>query len=434
MKYFLVLFIAILLSSCNGLKSIKDAFSDKAPYQKYKESLAGAGLENTALAQKWMLAGQNALADSIIIELPFQETGYFSDSEPSARSFSFQAHEGQIVSISCEASIEKPSSFLFIDLFQKKDREWNQVEHGDSTMNMEYEIYQTGQYLLRLQPPLLAKSFYNIKILVDPTLKNPVQGATNRSIGSFYGAPRDGGARAHEGIDIFAARGTPVIAPAEGYVTRVGTNRLGGNTVWLKDSKRGQSYYFAHLEKQLVQSGKKVMPGDTLGLVGNTGNAKSTPPHLHFGIYSRGSKDPINYVKTIDNTLAPFNTDSSTFNQQYITKPTKMNLRSGPGTTYAVLDRLEKNTVVKPIGQNGEWLRIELPDHKQGYLSKKLIQAAGSELQNIELMAQPLYSSASDSAVPIMMLPDSTSAQVLGIFKNFSLIKTLNERMGWISN
>ncbi|MBL3657815.1 peptidoglycan DD-metalloendopeptidase family protein [Fulvivirga sediminis] len=432
MKSFLLLSVVILLSSCNGIKSIKEAFSDKPPYQKYKESLTSAGLENTALAQKWIIAGQRALTDSIAIRLPFRETGYFTDTHPASRSFSFQANEGQILKIVCEATLEE-QSYLFLDLFQYKGKEWKQVEHADSTMRMTYEIETTGRYLIRLQPPLLTKSYYDVQILIDPVLKNPVRGATNQSIGSFYGDPRDGGTRTHEGIDIFAARGTPVIAPTEGYITRVGSNRLGGNTIWLKDSKRGQSYYFAHLDKQLTQAGKKVMPGDTLGLVGNTGNAKSTPPHLHFGIYSQGSKDPIHYIKTISNTTVTFNTDYSAFSRYFITSPSYINLRSGPGSSYKVLCQLEKNTAVTPIGQHGDWLRIELPDHKQGYLFKKLISPIGAELEDLLLLSQPLYSSASNDAIPIMQLPDSTSAKVLGVFKNFSYIKTFNEQEGWIS-
>ena len=81
-------------------------------------------------------------------------------------------------------------------------------------------------------------------------------------------------------------------------MTSAGTNRLGGNVVWIFDPSRGQSHYYAHLEKQAVSTGERVKAGDVVGYVGNTGNARTTPPHLHFGIYSRGEGpvDPLPFV------------------------------------------------------------------------------------------------------------------------------------------
>ncbi len=94
----------------------------------------------------------------------------------------------------------------------------------------------------------------------------------------------DGGNRNHEGVDIFAAKGTPVVAVANGFVTRTGNQGLGGKQVWLRDSSSGNAYYYAHLDSILTESGKQVRINDTLGFVGNTGNAAGGSPHLHFGI------------------------------------------------------------------------------------------------------------------------------------------------------
>lgn len=58
----------------------------------------------------------------------------------------------------------------------------------------------------------------------------------------------------------------------------------GGKVVWMRDEARGMSLYYAHLDSQHVAAGAYVRPGDTLGFVGKTGNARTTPPHLHFGI------------------------------------------------------------------------------------------------------------------------------------------------------
>src|SRR5690606_6321435 len=124
-----------------------------------------------------------------------------------------------------------------------------------------------------------------VTLAAEPALAFPVEGRGTGAVGSFFGADRDGGARSHHGVDIFAPRGTPVLAAAEGTVSRVRETPRGGKVVWLRDEARGQNLYYAHLDSQLVAGGERVRVGDTLGLVGNTGNARTTPPHLHFGIY-----------------------------------------------------------------------------------------------------------------------------------------------------
>jgi peptidoglycan LD-endopeptidase LytH len=113
----------------------------------------------------------------------------------------------------------------------------------------------------------------------------PVEGVAPRSLSGSFGAPRSE-RRTHEGIDIFAPRGTPVVAAAAGRVIRVGTNRLGGNVVWVAGAG-AQLYYYAHLDsyRDGITVGEPVVPGSVLGYVGTTGNAVHTPPHLHFGVY-----------------------------------------------------------------------------------------------------------------------------------------------------
>jgi peptidoglycan LD-endopeptidase LytH len=118
------------------------------------------------------------------------------------------------------------------------------------------------------------------------TLDVPVHGVKRPSLHSSFGEPRSGH-RKHAGIDIFAHRGTPVVAASEGIVVRIGTtDRLGGNTVWVA-GKPSTLYYYAHLEgfRPGLRVGDHVERGDLIGRVGNTGNARTTPPHLHFGMY-----------------------------------------------------------------------------------------------------------------------------------------------------
>jgi len=100
-----------------------------------------------------------------------------------------------------------------------------------------------------------------------------------------------GGARAstgipHQGTDIFAAEGTPIVAVADGVLDRVGWNAIGGYRFWLFDDQ-GNSFYHAHLSaySPLAQDGARVKRGDVIGFVGHTGDAQGTPPHLHFEIH-----------------------------------------------------------------------------------------------------------------------------------------------------
>jgi murein DD-endopeptidase MepM/ murein hydrolase activator NlpD len=138
--------------------------------------------------------------------------------------------------------------------------------------------------------PWLAGVVYMIRLGSLPapgTVAVPVAGVKPAGLRDTWGGARGEGRR-HEGIDIFAKRGTPVLASTEGVVLRVGTNRLGGQVVWLL-GPGGQRHYYAHLERYGdVHAGMRVAPGKVLGYVGTTGNAAGTPPHLHYGIYERG--------------------------------------------------------------------------------------------------------------------------------------------------
>ena len=100
-----------------------------------------------------------------------------------------------------------------------------------------------------------------------------------------WGAARSNG-RTHEGVDIFAPRGTPVRATTRGLVVRVGENELGGRTVTVM-GPGGFNHYYAHLERYAdVSAGTWVKAGDVVGFVGTSGNARGTPPHLHYGVYT----------------------------------------------------------------------------------------------------------------------------------------------------
>ena len=90
----------------------------------------------------------------------------------------------------------------------------------------------------------------------------------------------------HHGNDIFAPKGAPVLAVAEGTLFLVGWNTIGGNRLWLRDMQ-GNEFYYAHLSaySPLAAEGQHVEAGDVIGFVGDTGDAVGTPPHLHFEVH-----------------------------------------------------------------------------------------------------------------------------------------------------
>ena len=128
----------------------------------------------------------------------------------------------------------------------------------------------------------------------DRKLAMPLEDVAKRQIADTWHAPR-GTDRLHEGQDIFAPKGTPVLSATRGFVYNIGENNLGGQTVSVIGSG-GRVYYYAHLDKYApnLQVGDRVTTRTVLGYVGTSGNAQGTPPHLHFGIYtSSGAIDPL---------------------------------------------------------------------------------------------------------------------------------------------
>ncbi len=136
--------------------------------------------------------------------------------------------------------------------------------------------------------PALADAEY----LRERQLMVPVAGVVPARLEDSFSAPRDGGSRRHNAIDIMAPRGTPVLAADDGRVHRVSRNNLGGLTVYVLDLAERFLYYYAHLDgyRDGLREGMTVARGEVLGYVGTTGNAPANVPHLHFQAmrYRRG--------------------------------------------------------------------------------------------------------------------------------------------------
>jgi len=151
--------------------------------------------------------------------------------------------------------------------------------------------------------PLVENAGRVFRLVTEPapeSLPVPVQGVTPPQLADTWGAARSGG-RQHEGIDIFASRGTPILAATRGVVTKRAETRLGGRMVTVMGPGR-QFHYYAHFEDWAeVEKGDWVEAGTVLGYVGTSGNAQGTPPHLHYGIYTpTGAINPYPLLTTPD--------------------------------------------------------------------------------------------------------------------------------------
>ena len=116
-----------------------------------------------------------------------------------------------------------------------------------------------------------------------------------------WGAPRSGG-RSHQGVDMIAARGTPLAAIYSGVIQRTSSSTLGGITIWMQ-SNSGDVFYYAHLDAHAegIAPGVAVSEGQTIGYNGSSGNAPDYLPHLHFEYHPAGggAVNPYPLVKSI---------------------------------------------------------------------------------------------------------------------------------------
>lgn len=131
----------------------------------------------------------------------------------------------------------------------------------------------------------------DVAALVEKRLTIPVPGVAPAQLNDMFGDARGGGARAHQALDIMAARGTPVVAVENGRIAKLFTSDAGGLTIYQFDPTEQYSYYYAHLDRYAegLKEGQPIERGQIIGYVGTTGNANPDGPHLHFAIFRLGA-------------------------------------------------------------------------------------------------------------------------------------------------
>lgn len=333
------------------------------------------GAEGSAL-RAWDDAGRQALRTNLSIAPSFRERIHFPGNEPYAVAYRFTLVRGQVLRVHV-ASLDAPAG-LFTDMFHALGggvlRPVQPV--SESEQGWVFEARADGEYVLRLQPPINRGGRYEVSVVGDVALVFPVADADLAAVGSVFGDARDGGSRAHEGVDIFAPRGTPVRAVADGYIRQARNTPTGGLVIWQADATRDLSYYYAHLDELLVREGSWVSAGETIGTVGNTGNARGTRYHLHFGIYRPG---------TIAVDPAPLLAGTRELNELYAATPnlgqwtrvngSRVRLRTSPSLAGSVIRELAASTPLLVLGDTGDWQRVVLADGTSGFVAARFTDA-----------------------------------------------------------
>ena len=366
--------LSLYLVSCSS--GVHNLFNKSTAHEKYADKIERSGLDDTPEGRAWLAASNEALTNTYTVHLPYTHKGRFPKDKPRALGLEFKARQGERLIFQIE---RKPGSqVIFADVFLNEgSKASHQFSVDTSQAEFSLNIQETGNYILRLQPELNQPAEYVLDISKAPSLGFPIEGPKART-GSFWGADRDGGKRKHEGIDIFAPKLTPVVAVEDGYITGVRDGGIGGKTVWMRIAGQNISAYYAHLDKQLVSEGQAVKKGEVLGLVGNTGNAKTTAPHLHFGIYTyQGPVDPFPFVdKQIKKAPKPPANNLAV----NLTVKKKSDIKSSD---------LNLNTVLQPLAINSQGYVVQLEDGRMTHANSSSVKIEKQVDETIVTMPLP---------------------------------------------
>lgn len=352
--------------------------------EKYLKSLE-RDVDSTA-AEIWRSEGDSALRRPLALELPYAESLGLRDAPIDSAAVVFD------VSVTSPLELQlvvRPSpgtrGGLVVDVLEAVDdgadgsdpsESAERIAHFDPGALDERIALpsSTGvrRLLVRVQPVVGSTGDFDLAMATRTPLSFPVATESRRAVGSLFGDPRDGGSRQHHGIDIFAPRDTAVVAAASGRIQRIGNSARGGLHIWQRSDVG--SLYYAHLESVEISRGARVQRGQVIGRVGNSGNASTTAPHLHFGLYGwDGPRDPLPWVGRSAERPLDF-AGVETFGGPRRVASDRLNLRAGPGTSYEVLKSLESGDGVQVEAALEGWARVSTPDGERGFVASRFLR------------------------------------------------------------
>jgi peptidoglycan LD-endopeptidase LytH len=422
----ILLFLPLILF-ISGCGRIETLVSGRTPYEKYLHSLSDSGIIDTEAGSKWRDEGERVFNDSLIVTLPYKEVMYFSPARIYASGYMFSGARGENIVINLDRDTVTTSR-IFMDLYYiENDERKHEISAEPDEPGFIFNVRRSGMYFLRIQPELFGGGKFYLDISSSPSLAFPVDGKDSRAIKSFWGDNR--GKRKHEGVDIFASRGTPVLAAEDGIVTRTGTNNLGGKIVWLSTMNR--NLYYAHLDSQAVSPPQYVKTGDTLGFVGNTGNARTTPPHLHFGIYYRGTGavDPMPYIKNFYAAV-----DEPEINEEILNSYARV---ASASTVFYSHDKNKKQTIPAntPLlikGGTNDFYKSVMHNGKTVYINRNSLNFSFNEVTNNSEPLEMHFKPDSGSIITGVINPGELFNKI-GSADGFSLISH-SGNYGWIKD
>ena len=201
---------------------------------------------------------------------------------------------------------------------------------------------------------------------------------------------------------------------------------------------RLDSLYYAHLDSQAVSSGMRVEIGDTLGFVGNTGNARTTPPHLHFGVYRRGEGpvDPYWFVHRPRGNIPRLVADTSRLGKWIRPAGDRARLLAGPTPASDTISALGRHTAMRVLSAYGEYYRVRLPDGVTGFVSSRFTESADRAIARVAvgetILARPASTPGPQDIVAVVEKGDDVG--VVGRFGDFSLVRSARGVAGWVIN
>lgn len=370
LKILISFIVCVTVFSCST-KTGSILASKKTERQKYGELIKATGGADNALLQAWAYAGAYALDYPLAVSNNYAEAGNFAPSAGGAAAFITEVNRGMRLSVSLRKK-EPGNLKMYIDLWRAGDtltgRPRSFLIEADTASGIIYFTADRDEKLIiRFQKEIGKSGGYNFTMETGPSLLFPVRGDVKSNIGSLWGDPRDGGARRHEGVDIMAAKGSPLVAVADGVISEVSEDSVGGKIIYLRPKGAAYRVYYAHLDTQLVPEDKEVRAGEIIGTVGNTGNARTTVPHLHFGIYtSAGPIDPLLFIKPVK---------ASARKQLVFPAKTAMTVIKNAAVFNDILRNsyytiLEKNSVVTAEAVNDNYYKVILADGRKGFIAK----------------------------------------------------------------
>ena len=368
MRHNIILY-GFLFIICSCSRPGTGLFSKKqSAHEKYTDSIIKEGYNKTTTGNDWLTASEVSLLKPFQLQLPYSEVGYFNAAMPAAAGFEFEAKRGMKIYANAARG-------LFLDLFELttgKPVLVASAARADSVL--QYVVNKDSRYILRVQPEVDKNLAYQLQLYSGPSLSFPVQRSGNPKIISLWGVGRDNGTRSHEGVDISAVFRTPALAAADGRVTSVSENKLGGKVVFIMPDDADFNIYYAHLDTQLVKQGQRVMAGDIIGLVGNSGNARYTVPHLHFGIYTNaGAIDPLLFIDNRQAKPGDLKVSTPQLNTWVQSQAANV-LYNGPSVKNIQSTTFSSGDSLLVTAFADDWVRVWAPGGQSGYVKRSKIK------------------------------------------------------------